>query len=188
MAISDEMLGLAQQLLTVDPRRPKFINLRRAVSAAYYAVFHRLISDAVAGMVGVGPNVPSLRPDNLRTLRLDHEMARWFTHTQMKKASKWITSPSTAPKPIQALLTPGRGDTFISADLHRVASYFVDLQTARHQADYDPAYQPTRITAGQHVEKARDAFDLCNGLSTEPMYRLYLLLLLGVDKCATVRA
>jgi len=182
------MLGLAQHLLTVDRRRPKVINLRRAVSAAYYAVFHRLISDAVAGTVGVGPDVAARHPNNPSTLRLDHAIARWFTHTQMKTASKWITSPRTAPASVRTLLVAGRDDTFISADLHRVASYFVDLQTARHQADYDPAHHLTRISAGQHVEKARDAFQLCDGLSTDPMYRLYLLLLLGIDRCATTRA
>jgi len=47
MAYHDELLEQATHLAGRDRTRPKQANLRRAVSTAYYALFHLLISEAV---------------------------------------------------------------------------------------------------------------------------------------------
>ena len=39
---SRDLIGTARGLTMLDPRRPTQANLRRAVSTAYYAVFHSL--------------------------------------------------------------------------------------------------------------------------------------------------
>ena len=48
MAYHDDLLRQALQLVRKEPRNPKQASLRRAVSTAYYALFHLLISEAVA--------------------------------------------------------------------------------------------------------------------------------------------
>jgi uncharacterized protein (UPF0332 family) len=48
MAYHDDLLRQALQLIHQEPRNPKQASLRRAVSTAYYALFHLLISEAVA--------------------------------------------------------------------------------------------------------------------------------------------
>lgn len=184
----DDLLEQAQHLLTLDRTRPKLINLRRAVSAAYYAVFHRLISDAVANMVGLGQAVSATKPGNPLELRLDHKLSRWFDHSQMKRVSGWIDEPNSAPPAIKSLFQAGGNDTFIPPAIRDIASDFNDLQIARHEADYDLAHTLTRIAARNYVEKARRACTLCDEMAGHPMYRLYLLLLLGVDRCAKDRA
>ncbi|MCB9542264.1 MAG: hypothetical protein H6703_07445 [Myxococcales bacterium] len=187
MPLSHEFLDLAARLVALDPRPPRVITLRRAVSAAYYGVFHRLVGDAITSTLGPTPPVATDNPDNPMRLRIDHRVSRWFTHTRMKTVSGWFRQPARAPRPIQGMLTAG-ADSFVPPSLQLVAKYFVDLQLARHAADYDPAHRLTRIEAHQFVAKAKDAFTLCDQLAGHAMYRLYLLLLLTGDEVARDRA
>ncbi|GAB4215496.1 MAG: hypothetical protein OHK0013_41130 [Sandaracinaceae bacterium] len=46
MALHDDLLAQAARLARTDKNRPKQANLRRAASAAYYALFHLLITRA----------------------------------------------------------------------------------------------------------------------------------------------
>jgi hypothetical protein len=48
MAYHDDLLQQSLLLVHKEPRNPKQASLRRAVSTAYYALFHLLISEAVA--------------------------------------------------------------------------------------------------------------------------------------------
>lgn len=48
MAYANELLELAQELDNLHPDHPHQPSLRRAVSTAYYALFHLLISEATA--------------------------------------------------------------------------------------------------------------------------------------------
>ena len=43
--LHDELLKQARELTTLDARRPRQANLRRAISSAYYALFHLLLHD-----------------------------------------------------------------------------------------------------------------------------------------------
>lgn len=44
----DDLMTLAVQIATLDSRRPKQANLRRAVSTAYYAIFTFLLTRRAA--------------------------------------------------------------------------------------------------------------------------------------------
>ena len=48
----DELLEQARRLALLDRRRPKQANLRRAVSAAYYSLFHFLVDESCRGILG----------------------------------------------------------------------------------------------------------------------------------------
>jgi len=71
-----DLLEQAVALRDLDPRRPKQANLRRAISSAYYAVFHQLIEDTVA----------LLLPARLAELRV--QVGRKFVHSTMKKVAQ----------------------------------------------------------------------------------------------------
>lgn len=187
MSLHDDFRRLATTLVELDARRPRSIHLRQAVSAAYYAVFHRLISDATTSMLGRGRAISTSNPANPQTLRLDHEVGRWFNHGQMRRVSDWFAHPATAPKTIKGLLTY-KADPFVPQPLRKLASYVGDLQEARHAADYDPSHVLDRTSARRIVAKADDAFALCDGMGSDPMYRLYLLLMLGGEAVARDRA
>ncbi|MBK7760929.1 MAG: hypothetical protein IPI35_31860 [Deltaproteobacteria bacterium] len=72
MSLHDDLLAQASRLARSEPRRPKQASLRRAVSTAYYALFHLLISE--------GSTVMSPMSDaKLRVI-----VARAFQHGAMK--------------------------------------------------------------------------------------------------------
>ena len=47
MSFADDLLEQSYHLLNKDGENPKEASLRRAVSTAYYALFHLLIDEAV---------------------------------------------------------------------------------------------------------------------------------------------
>jgi hypothetical protein len=71
MAYADDILERARHLANRERRRPRQASLRRAVSTAYYALFHLLISEAT-----------------LNRKRVDERtvLARFFEHGKMKTA------------------------------------------------------------------------------------------------------
>jgi hypothetical protein len=101
---------------------PANIRLRRAISAAYYAIFHQINQDAVAL---IAPNVSA---------KNSHRIQRWFDHVMMKQICNRFRAP-TLDQPLRDLI----GDV-ASADMRVVARSFVELQEARHAADYDLGY------------------------------------------------
>ncbi len=61
--LHDDLLALALKTFELDsgPGRPKQANLRRAVSTAYYALFHLLVHDATASLTLGGADVTKHR-------------------------------------------------------------------------------------------------------------------------------
>lgn len=57
----EDLLHQAEQLANLDVRKPRQANLRRAVSAAYYAAFHALVHDACCASFGGGTLKSSVR-------------------------------------------------------------------------------------------------------------------------------
>src|SRR6266478_1063436 len=70
MPFADDLLELAQDLANKEPTNPKQASLRRAVSTAYYALFHLLIDDAVSKWAA----------ERQRSI-----LARTFEHDKMKR-------------------------------------------------------------------------------------------------------
>lgn len=100
-------------------------------------------------------------------------MVRIFAHGEMKGACKAIV----ARRPL-----PVFGNVVFPSDLALVAETFIDLQEARHRADYDVTATFTRHDTRRAVARARDAFDAWRRVrKTEEAY-LFLILLLGFKK------
>lgn len=131
-----------------ESKRPKQASLRRAVSAAYYALFHLLIAD---GARLLSPP----KPYELKTL-----VRRAFDHGQMRQVCAGFVQGSAGPRgnnrippATRELLTIPLDQAFVT-----VLQAFVDLQEARHQADYDVARRWNRLEVLNHVQTARQAF------------------------------
>lgn len=146
MSLAHDLLEQAQQLALHDRRRPKQANLRRAISTAYYAVFHLLVEAAAHRMA--------------RDVQSRRVIQRSFEHKAMKEFALEL-----APAPQKGNSAPGpsrkvRGyfET-VPAELWTVAEGFWRLQHQRHLADYDPDFSPDRATALEAVADARDVFD-----------------------------
>src|SRR5271168_1473176 len=98
MALSRDLLTEAYHLAHRGGKNPKQASLRRAVSTAYYALFHLLIHDFVA---------------NWKARAQRDKLARLFEHGRMKNASKNISE--------KALVSP----TDLEAKLKIVTTAFV---------------------------------------------------------------
>jgi hypothetical protein len=127
-------LLMAQAEFLVRASDSNEAHVRRSVSAAYYALFHLLVRDAILNWK---------HPDHRSRL------ARTFDHKRMKDASTAIL------KEIGNVWNPQAADPDPERfKLSTVAQAFVDLQQARHRADYDieEPFQP--LDAAVHVAQA----------------------------------
>ncbi len=139
-------------------------NVRRAVSSAYYALFHLLIRDAVVNWKHVDQHA---------------RLARAFDHKRMKDAStaclrEMGTLPDTAARTNAEQASRFR--------LSTVAQAFVDLQQARHKADYDIGEPFAPIDAAVDVAQSRLAFVAWAEVRDEPLAQRYLYSLLFRDR------
>jgi len=141
VALHQDLLRQARQLAMHEPKRPKQASLRRAVSAAYYALFHLLASEATNRLI-TGPDRDALRA----------VLRRAFDHSAMKEACKEIVKPNAGK------LNKGMSGHVVPVALKQVAEAFVDLQQARHEADYDVSRTFTRAEALDMVDLAEQAF------------------------------
>jgi hypothetical protein len=156
MPLPKDLLDQAARLLSHEKKKPKQASLRRAVSTAYYALFHLLVSAATRRMA---PNSP-------RNLGL--QMQRAFEHGAMKEVCKSFAG-GTLP-PFVRHLQIGQ----IEPALRKVAKAFVDLQEERHFADYDLILTFTKQAAADDIDKAIDAFAAWETVSALPNSNLFL--------------
>ena len=75
--LHDDLLEQSRALLDLDRTKPKQASLRRAISTAYYALFHLLIHEATSRMTLRGVDRTAHR----------RALSRAFDHGAMKKAS-----------------------------------------------------------------------------------------------------
>lgn len=139
MTLSSDLLEQSRHLLNRERRRPKQASLRRSVSAAYYGLFHFLIEEAILSF----PRQP---------MKLRSQVARGFQHGRMRDACKNFSSDIPKSNPISKIVTNPIDDR-----IKGIASAFVDLQQARHSADYDTDFIFTKKFAQQKIVVAEQA-------------------------------
>ena len=133
-----EFLDLARRLLQPEERIANDVDLRRSISTSYYALFHTVLTTAAERFVGADPS-------RQRGYAIVY---RAFNHSQMRQVCESLTLPLLSKSLRQQL-----GRETAHPDLRDFAVVFTELQSRRHQADYDPT---TTIT----FQDARTAFDL----------------------------
>ena len=142
MSLHSDLLRQARQLAVKERRRPTQASLRRAVSASYYALFHLLVDETTRRMLS-GRNRGPLRDC----------VARAFRHSDMKRVAQQFSDNRVSPK-----LSPGLNGYPLQPEIIGVATTFVDLQEARHEADYDTARRFTRGEVLDLLDRAEQAF------------------------------
>ncbi|CAN5564509.1 hypothetical protein BH10PLA2_BH10PLA2_39160 [soil metagenome] len=156
MPIHIELLALAREMVDRNPAAPVESELRRAVSTAYYALFHLLIHEGTARLVAKA---------NLRS-----RVARTFEHKFMSAVCKEFGAllPNTTGQYIH-----GSG-TVIPAGVITIAAEFVTLQDARLSVDYDTAIVWEYTEAEDRVASAELAFGEWPRIQAEPGTDLFL--------------
>jgi hypothetical protein len=146
VALHNDLLEQAFHLATREPKKPRQASLRRAVSVAYYALFHLLTYDAAS----LFPTTPAgLRP----------RIQRAFVHADMRSACASIISLNKASPQVQSSDATGKLLTFpLDPLMVLVLQSFIELQEARHAADYDFSKTYVRLDTVNQVEAAKEAF------------------------------
>ena len=122
--------------------------MRRAVSTAYYALFHLLIGDAVV---------------NWNRERDRAKLGRAFDHGRMKAASKEVGGrKSAAPDPVLD-------------QLKEIAKTFVLLQDWRLLADYDNSKGWSRDDVDEALRLVSEAFETWVLIRHEDVAQDYLI-------------
>lgn len=154
MGYPDELLESAISLFQVTPETQA--NLRRAISSAYYALFHLLIGEACK---------------NWARQEQRSRLARKFEHGRMLEASR---------RCVDTCRKAAEGST--EKYLFTVAHAFFQLQEQRHAADYDLSrtFQDTEVALD--IFLAQDAFDSWIKIQNEQISHDYLFSLLFKDK------
>jgi hypothetical protein len=150
--LASSMLKTANLLAgaTAGQGRPSLSNLRRATSTAYYALFHQITRH------GVLASIPTATEKEIAYV------TRWFTHTGIRKASGWVIAAASSRPPKkedakQVELIRRVPNGVPPAQLVTVAEAFVELQEARHEADYSNEYNPIRYPTFDHIQTADSA-------------------------------
>jgi uncharacterized protein (UPF0332 family) len=130
--VSHELITTAKRLARYGARRPRQSDLCRAISTAYYAMFHTLAKDCADRLIGTGARRSN--PAWLQVYRaLDHGFA--------KQACQRV------------------GKLGFPRDIVNFANTFESLQIERHRADYDPTARYTRAEVLLTITEAERAIE-----------------------------
>ena len=148
MAFADDLLEQAYHLASREEPASQ-ASLRRAVSTAYYALFHLLVADAVTKWA-VG--------------RQQSAIGRTFEHKTMRLVCEdFIKNFYSAGKPESGV------------QLNNVAEAFTVLQRKRHTADYDVSFNWSQMNAVAQIDLASAAFDDWRAIREQEAAQDYLL-------------
>lgn len=139
----EHLLEQAERLIDPPPAGPpRQADVRRAISAAYYAVFHALLTAAADELIG-------------KTKRSSPEYAlayRSMDHRWLKELCAEVGKPQPGKK--LAALMPAGG---FGPNLQALATAVVELQERRHEADYNPLIKVKTADALLAIRTARSA-------------------------------
>ena len=156
------LIEQAEELARLDAGRPRGVNLRRAVSSAYYAVFHHRVRAAVRRGVG---GTPSARgPAGILARGYGHEAFRGISQQFGGGVGCW---PAWMRDAVAGT------DFDIPPELRESCRLFVQLQDRRHAADYDPGWRSDRTRVLATVSEAKRSivqFDGARGTSARRFY------------------
>lgn len=153
----NHLLDQAARLTARDGRgAPRQADLRRAISSAYYGLFHAIVTQAIDDFFG---------PTQRHTPQYE-KMYRSIKHEKLRKICDEIVK-SNFPK----------NHSIFGHDLTGVASAFISLQEKRHLADYAPRFKVGLSDATLMVTSARTALDSFRGV-TETRRRIFSALII----------
>lgn len=127
------MIAVARSLLPAGTAPPSQAQLRRAVSTAYYALFHKASQAAAERFIGRGSGESAAYA----------LLYRGFNHGRMRDVCKALDAPR-----LKEAFRGQLGKDTVSQDAGDFAADFVVLQEARHAADCDPkvVFSPSDVS------------------------------------------
>ena len=156
---SHNLIQAARDLVeSANPDDPHESHFRRAISTAYYALFHCLAESSANLLAGEDPAN--------RSRRAWRQTYRALNHGAVKNRSNRREFKTEFPHEVQDF-----------------AEIFVEVRDKRNRADYDPTVSLSKLDAQRAIDDAEDAIN--NFMSIDSGERrnfaLYLLLPIRAD-------
>lgn len=158
MTLHHDLLEQARHLAFREPGKPRQASLRRAVSTAYYSLFHFLLHEATNWLFPA-------RPAALR-----ERASRAFTHFEVKNVCEIFAKEKGGIKDLTA--DP------LERQLAEIAATFVELQDARQRADYDLMQAFDRVQVVGYIDRTRLAIAKWDTIKNNPNANAFLAALL----------
>jgi uncharacterized protein (UPF0332 family) len=158
----DHLFEQADKLITSQTGRPRQADVRRAISAAYYGIFHAMITKAVDQFVGA-----TNRDKSQFGL-----VYRSVSHSRLRELCNEVQKSTLSNKYRPYVPSAGFG-----AHIVAVAEAIVDLQEKRHSADYDVMIRMNRSDAVLAIATARAALGRFDRASQQEQLAFLSLLL-----------
>jgi hypothetical protein len=158
LTLHHDLLEQAHHLAFREPGKPRQASLRRAVSTAYYSLFHFLLHEATNRLFPA-------RPAALR-----ERASRAFTHFEAKNVCEIFAREKGGIKDLT--------DDPLERQLAEIATTFIQLQEARQWADYDLMQTFDRIQVVDYVDQARVAMAKWKTIRNNPNTNVFLAALL----------
>lgn len=160
MPFPNDLLEQARHLANREPKRPKQASLRRAVSTAYYAIFHLLSIETAKNWK---------RPAE-RSI-----VARMLDHTPMAK----VCTAKRGELNEYFKTRPAAGHELdVLKHIHRITNTFVEMLQHRHTADYNGAIKWSRTDVLEKIESVEAAFQSWRAIRDEHEAQNFLVTLL----------
>ncbi|HVL72613.1 MAG TPA: hypothetical protein VM434_12125 [Beijerinckiaceae bacterium] len=138
----EHLFDQADRLVAAPTGPARQVDLRRAVSSAYYGVFHALAAAAADEYVGATKR--SEPRYGLAYRSIDHRVV----------TEVCVEATKAAPSPRYARYVPAEG---FGSELQRFAAAVIELQGKRYAADYDPGIVLERADAALTITAGRAA-------------------------------
>jgi NOL1/NOP2/fmu family ribosome biogenesis protein len=151
--LADDLMEDARHLGAKGDAEKRASCMRRAISTAYYAVFHLLIEDFVEHW--------EFEDQRAR-------LARMFNHQKMRDAA--FTSEDK------------KNPTSVETDLIDVIRAFGQLQKDRHRADYDLGWNIVGTDVADAITLAEDTFTKWRAIRGDDVARHHLLSMFGANR------
>ena len=139
----DHYFEQAERLVApASPGAPRQVDLRRAISNAYYGVFHAISASAANQFIGKSKQ--STSQHSLLYRSIDHATLR---NLCLELRNRKLSSKLGRHAPAGGF----------GSDIRAFAAAVLDLQQSRHDADYDPSTRYQRSESVAAIRAARDA-------------------------------
>jgi hypothetical protein len=153
----------ANRLIAIQAGPPRQVDIRRAISAAYYATFHATITAAADQFIGV---------TNRDTSRYGL-VYRSVSHAWLRDLCKEVQKPTLSNNKFKPY-APNNG---FGPNIAAFAAALVELQEKRHAADYDVMIRMNKSDAVLAISTAKAALRRFNK-ATNAIRLAYLSVLL----------
>lgn len=148
VSLVHDFLELAEETIARDQGRPRQVSLRRAVSDAYYALFHAVCFVCADELVGWRRPWDYVEP-----------IYRSLDHGEVRKRVGGDTVRT------------------LGQDVARIGAILIELQDRRHEADYAPRpFSLNKAGTAALVSQAREAVRLIEDLPAPIRLRLAVVL------------